>query len=125
MYLVVSAQRNRLVFVCVSLYVTRFWKNLAYHVKLKLELLLILNGTQDVMNADMNSFDKALSLRKPIFHCSIIDVGESVYSRQLSILWTFEQLQEEVMLAVTDMDGMIELSETRVNASVVTGYLAS
>ena len=49
------------------------------------------------MNANMKSFGKTL-LRKTHFHWSIIDVGVSIYSRQLSVLQAHEEQQEEVTL---------------------------
>ena len=58
------------------------------------------------MSANTNGFDKAPFWEKRVFRGSIIDVGVSVYSRQLSVIRTREQLWR---LAV---DGTIELSET-------------
>lgn len=50
-----------------------------------------------VMNANMKSFDKTL-LRKMHFRWSIISMGVSVYSCQLTILQAHEQLLGKVML---------------------------
>ena len=52
------------------------------------------------MNANMNGFDKALFKEKYVFRCSIIDVGKSVYSCQLSVIWAHEDQQKTWHLAV-------------------------